>query len=414
MKHLFLIILFLTLFTTVKAQFSIDAEYRPRFEFRDGYSTLKTANSDPAYFVTQRTRLNLNHNYENLTSRLSIQDYRVWGDSKLKSDDPGVSVYEAWFKLQLNSYWALTAGRQSFNIDNKRLFSAANWNQISQSHDGLSIDFIKKSVNFKMLTAFNQAKVVNFGTDYSAQISNYKFLNVIWLEKKFKNLTLANLTITDGYQKEGTTDTDYYRFTTGAIVKYKKSAIDIQLRGFYQTGKSKSGQEISAYYTGGSYAHKLNSFFSLTGGFEYMSGNDLSDNANQKDNAFDILYGTKHAYNGMMDYFSTPNTTKNAGLFDGYVRLDITKIKNWKLSAHYHYFSLANTFVFENEDQDKFLANEIDLIANYKVAKNVDLQLGYGILFASKTLEYVKGAEGDGLQQFFYTMITVKPTFFNN
>ena len=414
MKRILLSVIFISLFLTGKSQLKIDAEYRPRFELRDGYSTLKAEDSEPAYFVTQRTRLNLNHTYNNVTSKLSVQDYRVWGESKLKADDPGVSVFEAYFKLKLNDYWAITAGRQAINIDNKRLFSAANWNQVSTSHDGLTFDFRKEMFNFKMITAFNQAAVSNFGTDYSAQISNYKFLNVIWLEKKIENLTLANLTITDGYQKVGTTNTDYYRFTTGAIIKYKKTTNDIQIRGFYQTGKNKTGQDISAYYTSASYAHKFGSVLNLTGGFEYMSGNDLTDLTNEKDNAFDILYGSKHWTNGMMDYFSTPNTTKNAGLVDGYFKADFTKIKNWKLSAHYHYFAHANKYVYDSEEQDKFLANEIDLVGTWKVNDIINLQLGYGMLFSGKTLEYVKGVESDGLQQFFFTMITVKPTFFKN
>lgn len=410
-KLAYLIVVLATLITSAKAQFNMGAEYRPRFEFRDGYGTLKTADNDPAYFVTQRTRLNINHTYNKLKTRLSIQDYRIWGESKLKSDDLGVNVFEAWFQLQMNDYWSFTAGRQSFDVDNKRLFSAANWNQLSASHDGLSLDFAKKTLTFKMFTAFNQAKVVNFGTDYSDQISNYKFLNVIWLEQKFKNVSLANLTITDGYQKVGTTATDYYRFTSGLVFKYKKAANDLQLRGFYQTGKSKTGQEVDAYYVSGSYANQLNSKISLTGGFEYMSGKDLTDATNSKDNAFDILYGTRHGYNGIMDYFSTPNTSKDAGLVDVYLMADITKFKNWKLSVQYHYFALANKYVYENEVQDRFLANEIDLIANYKLNESVDLQLGYAMLFGSETLEHVKGVEADGLQQFFYTMITVKPNF---
>lgn len=414
MKRIFLFITFIIISTNIKAQLKVDAEYRPRFEFRDGYSTLKTEDSNPAYFVTQRTRLNLNHTYNNVTSRLSIQDYRIWGDSKLKSDDPGLSVFEAYFKLKLNDYWAVTAGRQSFNVDNKRLFSAANWNQVSSSHDGVTLDFVNETFNFKMLTAFNQAKTANFGTDYSAKISNYKFLNLIWLEKKFKNLTLANLTITDGYQKEGTTNTDYYRLTTGAVIKHKKNINDIQFRGFYQTGKNKTGQDVNAYYLAASYMHIFESILNLTGGFEYMSGNDLTDTNNKEDNAFDILYGTKHTYNGIMDYFSTPNTTKNAGLIDGYLNLDVTKVKNWKLSINYHYLALSNKYVYENEEQDKFLANEIDFMANWKVNDIINLNLGYGMLFGGKTLEYIKGAEGDGLQQFFFTMITVKPTFFKN
>ncbi len=415
MKRISIVLLLLTLFVTAQAQFIIDAEYRPRFEFRDGYSTLKTENSDPAYFITQRTRLNLNHTHNKLTTRISIQDYRVWGDQKFKLDEPSMNLYEAWFKIQLNEYFSLTSGRQSFDIDNKRLFSSANWNQVSLSHDGVSIDYTMKTFNFKMLTAFNQAGVSNFGTDYSAQINNYKFLNVIWLEKKLKDITLANLTITDGYQKEGTTSTDYYRFTSGLIFKIKKEANDFQFRGFYQTGKNKTGQEISAFYTSIQYANKLSSTLTLTGGFELLSGTDYTDSANQKDNAFDILYGTRHAYNGIMDYFSIPSTTKNAGLFDGYFKADFSKIRNWKLAVQYHYFALANNYVFNDELQDKFLGHEIDLIANYKISEDIALQLGYSMfLGASTTLEHIKGVEGDGIPQFFYTMITVKPTFFKN
>jgi len=375
------------------AQLNISAEYRPRFELRDGYSTLKTDDSEPAYFINQRTRLNLNHTYNNITTRLSIQDYRIWGDSKPKSDDPGVSVYEAWFKMDLNSYWSLTAGRQSFDIDNKRFISKTNWNQVATSHDGLNIDHLNDSFLIKIFTAFNQSKTSNFGTDYSSQISNYKFLNVIWLEKRIGDVALANLTITDGYQKEGTSD--------------------FQIRGFYQTGKNKIGQDVNAFYTSADYERKIVTNLKSTLGFEYMSGNDLADTLNLNDNAFDNLYGAGHAFNGMMDYFGTPKTTGNAGLIDAYLKANTT-IKKWDFSLTYHYFALANKYVYMGENQKKFLANEIDFVSNLKVNDIINLELGYGMLFASKTLEYIKGGNSNGIQQFFYTMITVKPVFFKN
>ena len=94
MKKTFLLVLLLFLIISSKAQLKIDGEYRPRFEYRDGYKTVKTVNSDPAYFVTQRTRLNLLHNYNNITSKLSVQDYRVWGESNLKADDPITFIAE--------------------------------------------------------------------------------------------------------------------------------------------------------------------------------------------------------------------------------------------------------------------------------------------------------------------------------
>jgi hypothetical protein len=414
MKTHFLAIIFLFLSITSYSQFLINAEYRPRFELRDGYKTLKTEETNPAAFVTQRTRLNLSHTYQNITSKISVQDYRIWGESALKSDEPELSIFEAWFQLQLNEKWTVTAGRQAFDIDNKRLFSKANWNQVSNSHDGVMLNFNNNSAHFKMFTAFNQAKVSNFGIDYSENIENYKFLNLIWFEKSFKNISIANLTITDGYQKEGTTNTDYYRVTTGLIFKYQKSKQDLQLRGFYQTGKNNIGQDVSACYFSGKYIHKVASKLNLTGGIEYKSGNDLSDKSNTKDNAFDILYGARHGFNGMLDYFSTPATTKKTGLWDGYIKTKIIHSKKWNMSIDYHYFSLTNNYVYDNEIQDKFLANEVDFTGNWNVNKNVNFQLGYGLLFGSKTLERMKDVNSDGVQQFFYTMITVKPEFFKH
>lgn len=413
MKKLFFILSLLLISYLGYAQLNISAEYRPRFELRDGYSTLKTDDSEPAYFINQRTRLNFNHTYNNVTTRLSVQDYRIWGDSKLKSDDPGVSLYEAWFKMDLNSHWSLTAGRQSFDIDNKRFISKANWNQIGISHDGLNIDYLNDNFLAKIFTAFNQAKTSNFGTDYSSQISNYKFLNVIWLEKKIGDVSLANLTITDGYQKEGTTNTDYYRITTGAIFKINKQYNNLQLRGFYQAGKNKTGQDLNAYYANADFEQKIGTNVKSALGFEFMSGNDLSDTLNLDDNAFDVLYGAGHAFNGMMDYFGPPKTTGNAGLINAYLKAN-TSIKKWDLSLTYHYFALANNYVYLGENQKKFLANEIDMVSNFKVNDIINLELGYGVLFAGKTLEYIKGGSSNGIQQFFYTMITVKPVFFKN
>src|SRR5690625_5777295 len=62
------------------AQVTVDAELRPRFEYRHGYKTLFPDDVDPAIFVSQRTRLNGFYNDESLTFYLSLQDVRVWGD----------------------------------------------------------------------------------------------------------------------------------------------------------------------------------------------------------------------------------------------------------------------------------------------------------------------------------------------
>lgn len=396
------------------AQLIIDGQIRPRTEYRYGYGQPRADTSRPAFFTTQRTRLGIKHIKDSITTRITVQDCRIWGEAKGKADVASLGIFEAYVKLGFSKYWSITVGRQAIDIDNKRLFSAANWNQVSTSHDGVTIDFKKESINFKMITAFNQAGVSNFFTDYSKNITNYKFLNTIWLEKKFKNISIANLTITDGYQKEGTIGTDYFRCTSGLVAIITAEKLSSEVRGFYQTGKRNTGQDIAAYYGNLIVGYIPNSNLKVTTGIEYMSGNDMTDTNNTVYNSFDILYGRKHWSNGMMDYFSTPSTTKSAGLINPYARIDFTKIKNWKLRIYYHYMMLENNYVHEENIIDKFLAHEIDFIADLNINKTVSLQMAYGLLFGDETLEIIKGGNSDLIQHYAFVMLTIKPVFFKS
>ncbi|MCD4709617.1 MAG: hypothetical protein K8R52_02125, partial [Bacteroidales bacterium] len=45
-------------------QFNIDAQYRPRFAFRDGYRKLATDFSVPTVVISQRTRLSFRYESE--------------------------------------------------------------------------------------------------------------------------------------------------------------------------------------------------------------------------------------------------------------------------------------------------------------------------------------------------------------
>ena len=63
--------------STVQAQFTIDAEIRPRFEANHGFRTLPVESSQTAYFVSQRTRLNLKYNTDKFTTYISLQDVRL-------------------------------------------------------------------------------------------------------------------------------------------------------------------------------------------------------------------------------------------------------------------------------------------------------------------------------------------------
>ncbi|HBQ58500.1 MAG TPA: hypothetical protein DD671_02450, partial [Balneolaceae bacterium] len=62
------------------AQVSLTGEFRPRTEFRDGYRVLNTDQSDPAFFTSQRTRINLLYEGNSYDFKIAAQDVRTWGE----------------------------------------------------------------------------------------------------------------------------------------------------------------------------------------------------------------------------------------------------------------------------------------------------------------------------------------------
>ncbi len=415
MKRFLYIIALLTITINSFGQLTIDGEIRPRFEYRDGYKTLPDSTNTMAAFVSQRSRINIAYTTDNLSTYISFQDYRVWGEDKLKADVAGIALSQAWADYSISKTFALKVGRQIIKYDNQRLMSAANWNQVGSSHDAVMLKYKKNDWNIDFSTAYNQTAQNTYGTDYSANIKNYKSLNVLWISKKIGNITLSNLNIADSYQKIGTTNTNYLRYTSGLIANLKKDNLNLTGRGFYQFGEDQKGTEIAAYYYNAEGTYKLSDALSVNAGVEYKSGNDYTDTTNTQNNAFDILYGSRHKFNGKIDYFSIPSTSKNAGLADYYLGLSYKVNEKVSLKADWHYFMLGNNFVANGETIDYNLGNEIDLSATIKFSKVTSLMIGYSMMFATESMETIKGSGDSGeFCNYAFVMLTIKPKFFNS
>ncbi len=400
---------------TSYSQFKISGQIRPRMEYRNGYKTLRNADSEMAASISQRTRISMNYEKEKLKTGISFYDFRIWGDQKLKKDIPSIGLLEAWADLYLSKTISLKIGRQQISYDNSRLMSAVNWNQIGAAHDVLLFKFRKSGWIMDIGMAYNQANLSNFGMDYSDLIDNYKSLNFLWLKKKFGKLTISTLNILDGYQKEGTTNTVYFRITYGGIIDYKNTDIQFTARGFGQRGKIKTGVDVNAYYLNSDISYSLNNKIKLYAGFELISGNNATDNQNTTDNAFDILYGARHKFNGRIDYFSVPSTTKGAGLINPYMKVTFKLNNKLTLNTYYHYFMLHNDYLDVNSEKiDKFLGHEIDLTLDIKFSKEVSLQSGYSVMFGTNSMEVIKGGDKDLMNNWFFIMLTIKPTFFSD
>ncbi|MDX2189730.1 MAG: hypothetical protein SFY32_07690, partial [Bacteroidota bacterium] len=214
--------------------------------------------------------------------------------------------------------------------------------------------------------------------------------------------------------------------------------------GYYQGGKNRDGQNLSAYHLFG-YAMYTRGKWGIGPGYDLLSGNDgeaVKNNLGKKeadgsfsytDNRFDPLYGTPHRWWGYMDYYYVGTGAPLGGLQNIYVRAQY-KAKDLLITLDVHQFTTANklwrspyteagtTNVVAGETISSNLGNEIDLVVNYQANKFVNLEAGASIYLSNLSTEVAKsGTPGMGayagkrntgdFQQWGYVQLNITPDF---
>ena len=154
-----------------RAQLSLTGQLRTRTELRDGYGTLETAGSKPAFLTSQRARLNFSYRSSRVIFQTAIQDVRVWGaDASTISNADGnrLSVHEAWAEIVLANnadsafthsavqYFSVRIGRQELSYDDQRLLGNLDWLQQGRRHDAIVFRLQHKGWQADLGLAFNQ------------------------------------------------------------------------------------------------------------------------------------------------------------------------------------------------------------------------------------------------------------------
>ena len=391
--------------------FRIDGEFRPRFEFRDGYRQLPSNDLDPAFFVSGRTRINLTYWTSKAAFHTSIQDVRIWGQN---GNNPAgnLGVFEAYTDFKFAKKWWIRIGRQGVELDNGRLFARANWNQFSKSHDGLRINQKTKKLNQSFLLFYNQANASNFGNEYF--VNHYKYLTVHYLTyKPNDHLTIKTLNTWDGYQALGTSNTVYARGTSGGRITFeKKDKWGVTASGYYQYGQLQTGTNVNGFYFQPEAFVQLKKL-KVRLGMEYVSGSDNSVLSTES-RAFSTLYGVAFRFMGHMDYFTNlPLHTNQAGLINPYLFFDYHLNKKWRAKLDFHAFLSENNVVDLGGDiADPYLGTEIDLTLNYTINNETRLDFGFSTMKATTSMELLKGGNADLTPIYSYLMFTWKPVFF--
>ncbi|MGI9527146.1 MAG: alginate export family protein [Weeksellaceae bacterium] len=395
------------------SQFSVSAELRPRFEFRNGYGTLMPNNTDAATFVSQRSRLNTHYLNEGLEVFLSLQDIRVWGDVKQlnNSDKNGAMIHQAWGKFNFGTGSSIKLGRQVISYDDQRFFGGVGWAQQARSHDAALYAYHNDTFKMDLGVAYNQDSEALFGSDLITS-GTYKSMQYAWIHKDWVNFSGSLLLANIGWQYLDQVNPSYnetrFNQTIGTHLSYKKNGLGLNGNAYYQFGKDIMDNNLKAYLVGLDVDYQFNPNLKMGLGGEIQSGNDNNVITDGENKAFTPFFGTNHKFNGWMDYFYVGNHANSVGLVDLQLNANYKVQEKSNLSLAVHHFQTAADF------KEETLGTELDMSFSHQLKKDVNLTVGYSHMFASDGMELLKGNTDGNTNHWAWAMVTINPTLFTS
>jgi len=279
---------------------------------------------------------------------------------------------------------------------------------------------------------------------------DYKSFTSLYISKKFNQTKVSALFFNDNFGKyrldsvgsaatgyvygrrfvpSGANDTYNYstnsRYTYGIMVSptfgnaTDFGKIAIQAAYYRQSGKDRDGKSMDAYHYTIAATYQKDRF-SITPGYDVLSGTSTTDIAAGKNNSFDPLYGTPHKFWGYMDYFYAGTGSPKGGLKNPYIKFKYTA-NVFSAGIDLHSFSLKDDMKkADGTIIGKNLGKEADLQLSYNMNKFTNIELGYSLMKATSSMPYAKGqAVNDAVAATFdksanwaYIMIKFTPDFF--
>ena len=414
LQEALIILIGLFFYTESQAQFLINAEVRPRTEFRNGFKTPRTEESKPAFFTEQRSRIYLGYQEEKFKVQVTFQDVRVWGASSqiFKRENGNSFLSEAWGEYSFNSKFSLKAGRQMLSYDNQRFLGGLEWAQQGRRHDAFLFKYEDEESKLKFHAgfalnndddiaepAFLQSPTANF---YSVG-GNYKRMQFGWFNKKTDNSSLSILALNATLQNADSTNSNKQTFGVIGLTKIKGLTLAADV--YYQTGKIGSNQ-VNALLAGINATIKTK-ITPLTLGVEYISGKNDDDLSTDITN-FSPDYGTNHAFNDFMDYCFVGPANGNVGVTDFYLKSKF-KIGKGSLNLRVHEFLTGSKQIGdEGQELSKMMGTEVDLVYGMKLSPSTSLAIGYSQMFGTNTLIALRPGT-EKLNNWAFMMLTFKP-----
>lgn len=410
-----LIILLILSAQSIKAQFTLEGEFRPRSEyfgnggnFTGGTFPAQTALDGDEGFIrtTIRAALKAGYKAETYTLFTSFQEVFAFGDRPqiATAGNGNFRVQEAWANLKLGESSSLKLGRQPLSYDDQRILGGLGWAQQSRTHDALVYKYANNGFNLDLGGALNTTTDEVYNT---SALFSYRDMVFARANNKFGKLNLSFLGLVNTFQDSNA--------LAGEVDPTKKSSLitaglhaDLPVGNFkfttnlfLQEGERIGGVDVKgAYLASLAGVYKLSDKSSLGLTYEIISGRD-EDTA-----AFFPLYGTNHAFNGLIDRFYVGNHGNAGGLKDLQLTFK-TKISGVAVTLAGHYFTEETDVA---ADGSKDLGAEIDLVLA-KQFKDFKLVGGYSQFLEPSAVADLPNVKS--MQNWAWAMLILKPKFLN-
>lgn len=417
--------------TKLNHEFSMNAQLRTRFEYRDGSFRPLSNGEDPAIPILNRIRLGINYQYQDrVKTKITLQNVNLWGQgNQIQSLDKSgntFSLFEAWTDLKIVSDFHAMVGRQVISYDDERLFGEADWTNSGRSHDALTLYWKRKRYEIRTNLALNQNYKVFYNNNVNNPAGNlynnndaqgYKNMQNVWAKFNIDKHSYVSFLFSNiGFQNADSItarNKSYYLQTTGLNYFFHYPKLYGEVTAYYQMGQSLEDHYSNAYLAAFQIGYQFDERFKLGIGADIESGNTLGQSTS-KDRHFQTLFATGHKFYGNMDYYNAGSPFAPTGLNDNFINFGYKINPQMNLSLTGHWFFSPTKIEVNQVKYKQDLGQEIDFKFDYQILPFVQLSIGYSTYFTTPTtglLKYV--ANMKGYQQWAWISINVNPQLFD-
>ena len=370
--------------------FLLQAEIRPRLEYRYNYILPPADTISPDTYITQRNRVSMLYARKKWILKADIQEIHVWNEGGEISKAGSVNFYQLYLESRFRSV-NFRIGRQGVLLDNGRIFSDAPWAQQGRSHEGIRVMKDSKRISTALFFLFTRKYTDYFESLYSPVGSHrYKYLFMYYLNyKSGRHFSFNTIHSVDVFEDVKSTHT-YSRANIGGRIELTYNKWYYTLNGYLQFGQYPFGKKLFAYYIQPEIKLTLKKAI-LRFGIEVLSGTSDSQQSAGHSGNFDVLYGVTWKFNGNLNMFTRfPADAGGKGLVNPYFFVTVPVNKKLSIRSDVHVFFTQYPLLNESRQAvNRYLGFENDLSLKYFPVKNVEINYGFSLFTYAAAMNYL-------------------------